>query len=348
MAEPGTDDPEPREEQVGGRLSAKARELMARGETAVRTLPTLEKLAALPDGVRHERLETLRVELYAISSVLAEATVERAYRDRAEHPPYGLVRSGHTEWRMMLDTPYPVNEGDIGDFYVLGKAYVDTMVFHLHREFQELGQSDRAWMGHRLEALLNLFRPGAGPQTRNRLRDPLSFVYGGLHFGTGVSVQLAEVMHRLLGPAGRNLTPDGQVAVMLRSARPALRFAALNFDHVIVAYSEFLGPPAYPGGPQWFDPAHFEVQEVDGEARAVDVRPDELQAGKPHTARIDSIRTTWATHGCPARIAPRGAAPPIQRLWTWAVELARDTGLLGGGGPAPPSGAEPSAPPTTG
>ena len=79
MAEPA------REEQVGSRLSAKARELVARGQSAVRTLPTAEKLAELPDGVRHERLESLRVELYAISSILAEAAVERAYRERADH-----------------------------------------------------------------------------------------------------------------------------------------------------------------------------------------------------------------------------------------------------------------------
>lgn len=336
---------EPAEQQVGGRLSAKARELAARGATAVRTLPTADKLAALPDGVRHERLESLRVELYAISSILAEATVERAYRDRAERPPYGLVRSGHTEWRMMLAEPRPVKEGDVGDFYVLGQAYVDTMVFHLHREFQELAHGDRAWMADRLESLLALFRTGAGPHAKARMRDALSFIYGGLHFGTGVSVQLVHVMNRLLNARGVSTggDDDEKVAVMLRSSRPALRFAALNLDHVIVAYSSFLDPPSFPGGPQWFDPAHFEVQEVDGRPRTIDVRPDELQAGKPHTARIAAIKPTWNTHGCPARVSPAGASPPIQRLWTWAVELARDTGLLG----APATGS-PTGTPTTG
>ncbi|MGH9226347.1 MAG: hypothetical protein ACRD2W_21735 [Acidimicrobiales bacterium] len=334
MAEPAAD-------QVGSRLSAKGRELVARGQNAVRTLPTAEKLAALPDGVRHERLESLRVELYGISSVLAEATVERAYRDRAERPPYGLVRSGHTEWRMMLDEPRPVNKGDIDGFYVLGRAYVDTMVFHLHREFQELPQSDRAWMFDRLEDLLALFRMGAGPQAKARMRDALSFIYGGLHFGTGVSVQLAELMNRMLD--GYGLAPDDKVEVMLRSSRPAMRFAALNLDHVIVAYTSFLGAPSFPGGPQWFDAAHFEVHEVDGRPRAIDVRPDELQAGKPHTARIAAVKPTWATHGCPARVSPSGAATPIQRLWTWAVELARDTGLLESTATNQPTG-----PPTTG
>ena len=323
-------------DQVGGRVSAKARELLARGSAALRTLPTHDKLAALPEGVRHERLEGLRVELYALSSIVAEATVERAYRDRAERPPYGLVRSGHTEWRMVLAEPKTVEEGDIGDFYVLGKAYVDTMVFHLHREFTELHGSDRQWIGDRLEELLALFRRDAGPQAKGRMRDALSFIYGGLHFGTGVSVQLAEVMFRLLQDSG--LGPDEQVEVMERSTRPAMRFAALNLDHVIVAYSAFLSPPSFPGGPQWFDPSHFQVQEVDGRPRSVDIRADEIQAGKPHTARIATIKPTWATHGCPARISPTGASPPIHRLWTWAVALARATGLL-----TPRSG-----PPTTG
>lgn len=322
---------------MGGRLSVKSRKLLARGRAAVGELPTPEALAKMPEVKRHNVLEGLRVELYAISSILAERAVRRAFQDRDESPPYGLVYSGHTDWRMVLATPHPVEEGSIDSFYKLGKAYVDTMVFHLNSEFQEVRHSDEEWMVSRLESLLALFRVTAGPATRGRLRDGLSFVYGGLHFGTGVSVQLVELMDRLLEPYG--LSADDKVAVMRRSSRPALRLAALNFDHVIVAYHEFLAPPERPGGPQWFDPAHFTVQQVDGRPHAVDFRPELLVGGKPHPARLDTVKTTWSTHGCPARLAPTGGESPIARLWAWAVDLAAITGLLSG---------TPSPPPTTG
>lgn len=275
-------------------------------------------------------LEGLRVELYAISSVVAEGAVERAYADRDEHPPYGLVRSGHTDWRMVRASPDNVEAGDIDSFFALGKAYVDTMVFHLANEFTALKGSDKAWMVSRLEDLLALFRVDAGPATRGRVRDGLSFVYGGLHFGTGVSVQLAEVMARLLAPYP-DVTGADRAEIMARSSRPAHRFAALNFDHVIVAYHEFLGPPdpGTPIGQRWFDADRFAVQtDADGHPYAVDVAPPHLVAGKPSTPRLATAPTTYAAHGCPARISPSGATPPITRLWTWCVELADKAGLL--------------------
>lgn len=325
--EPGPE-PEPVEESVGSRLSVKARQLTKKGRRVVGQLPAPEALAAMPEGKRHALLEGLRIELYAISSILAEGAVERAYRDREERAPYGLVRSGHTDWRMVLASPHTVEEGSVDSFYNLGKAYVDTVVFHLDREFAEIGHHETGWMVERLESLLALFRVGAGPLARNRMRDGLSFIYGGLHFGTGVSVQLVEVMNRLLD-AEDGLGPEEKAEVMARSSRPAFRMAALNLDHVILAYHDLLAPPERPGGPQWFDPAHFQVVRADGRVRTVDFRPDRLVAGKPHTPRIDKVNPTWVTHGCPARVSPTGASPPIARLWAWAVQLALQTGLLG-------------------
>jgi hypothetical protein len=316
------------EAEVGSRLSVTTRRLLKRGRAAIGAVPTVADLTAMPADKRHRVREGLRLELYAIASILADGVVDRARRDPDDYPPYGLMRSGHTDWKMVLASPKTVEAGSIEDFYALGKAYVDTMVFHLTRHFGELHESDQSWLLTRLEDLLALFRVEAGPATQARMRDGLSFVYGGLHFGTGVSVQLAEVMVSLLEPYP-DLTPADRAAVMLRSSRPALRLAALNLDHVIVAYQEFLDPPQYPSGPQWFDPDRFVVHEADGRPRVIDFRPEDLVAGKPHTRKLDSVRPTYETHGCPARISPTGGTPPITRLWTWGVGLARETGLLG-------------------
>lgn len=315
------------EAEVGSRLSVKARRLIARGPDALRRLPTADDLAHLDPVERHERLEALRVELYAISSIVAEEAVDRAYGDRSRRPPYGLVRSGHTDWRMVLASPATVEEGAITDFYALGKAFVDTVVFHLDRAFTALRAGDRAPLVERLEKLLDLFRLDAGPATKGRLRDGLSFIYGGLHFGTGVSVQLAEMMNRLLD--GRGVGPSEKAEVIARSGRPALRLAALNFDHVVVAYHAFLAPPQFPGGPQWFDADRFVLRDRNGRPWTIDFSPGALQAGKPHVDRLDKILPTYETHGCPARISPTGATPPIGRLWTWSAELVEQTGLLG-------------------
>lgn len=322
-------------EGVGSRVVLRAREIKARGRQAVVALPRVEEFAERPDEARHAALEKLRPELYAISSLLAEATVERAFNNRDQYPPYGLVRSGHTDYRMLLANPEVVAPGAISDFYGLGKAYVDTMVLHLDAQVKAWLASEEAWMLHRLEELLALFRVKAGPVTKMRMRDRFSFIYGGLHFGSGVSVQLVEVMVKLLA-SHDGLTADERVEIMLRSGRPANRLAAFNLDHVLIAYQDLLAPIAPAdaiSGKQtmrWFDPAKFSVEEADGRPSRIDFRSEDTLGGRPRGRRLLDAPTAYATLGCPARISPSGGTSPIARLWTWAVHLTRDVGLLGG------------------
>lgn len=318
---------DPGSDQTGGadgRVATRARDLVARGERALAALPTTGQFEGERDTRRRRVLERLRVELYALSSIVADATVARAQRDRHLDPPYGLVRSGHTDYKMILASPETVAEGAVDDFHALGKAYVDTTIVHLDREFRDMQADDRAWVPRRLETLLALFRVGATPQFQARMRDAFSFVYGGLHFGTGICVQLAEVSSRLLG-AYPDLTVEDRVGVMTRSLRPAYRLAALNVDHVVPAYESLLQPlaglPTRPGGSvRWLDPAHFAVQEEQGRPVRVELTAD-LTVDRP---------TVWTTLGCPARVSPTGGATPIAALWSWCVELCRDTGVLQG------------------
>lgn len=310
---------------IGRSIPLRAVELENEGPEGAQPLPSPEEAAALEGTERHELLERLRVELYAIAASLADATVRRARRDASSYPPYGLVRSMHTESRMVLASPEPVTEGSVSDFRSLGKAYMDTMVFHLDRQFHEQRSSERAWMLLRLEALLALFRIDAGPASRSRMRDGLSFLYGGLHFGTSVCVQLVEVMSRLLSNQPSEMTVQKKVDVLQRSSRPALRLATLNIDHVILAYQRLQAPP---GGGQdgWMDQALFTFRpSKDGR---IDLRDEETLDGRPGARRFDDIATTYATHGCPARVSPGGGRSAIATLWSWGVELARDTGLL--------------------
>lgn len=300
------------------RLSLRSRDLTTHGQEALQALPDRQQLASRPEAERHQALEGLRLELYAISSVIADATVQRARREREAYPPYGLVRSMHSDSRMLVDDPEAVKEGAIHGFHDLGKAYVDTMVFHLDRHFKDPAHPDQKWMAQRLEDLLALFRVGAGPLTRSRMRDGLSFIYGGLHFGTGVCVQLAEVMSRLLGSFA-HLAAAEKAEIMSRSIRPAYRLAALNFDHVVVAYQKLQAPAQ--AGTTWMRSEAFAVQTSGDRPWRVDLREDELVASRPRS-------TTYETQGCPARISPGAGPSPIATLWSWCVELAHGLGLL--------------------
>jgi hypothetical protein len=316
--------------EIGSRVVLRAREIKARGRQAVRELPALEEFSTRSEEERHAALEKLRPELYAITSLLAEATVERAFESRELYPPYGLVRSGHTDFRMLKATPDTVPEGGVPDFYALGKAYVDTMVLHLDGQIKEWQRSEEAWMLRRLDQLLALFGVEAGPATKARLRDRFSFIYGGLHFGSGVSVQLVQVMARVLEPYDQ-LGPDEKVEVLLRSGRPATRLAAFNFDHVLLAYQDLLAPAtdtSLPGQMRWFDPAKFSVEESDGRPYRIDFGSEESLGGRPRGRALVDVPTTFATLGCPARISPGGGSSPIAQLWTWAVHLTHDVGLL--------------------
>ena len=307
---------EPELDAVGNRVSIRAREIARRGSAALQAVPTVEQLRRLSEGERRQVRRRLRVELYAVASVLADASLRRALEQRPSYPPYGLVRSMHSRMRMILASPGPVEEGAIESFRALGEAYVDTTVFHLDQHFAERRAVESVWLLDRLEQLLNLFRLGE-PALHSRMRDGFSFLYGGLHFGTSVSVQLAEVMARMLEPTG--LTAAEKADVLARSSRPAFHLAALNVAHVVPAHQHLMSAGA--GGP-WMDPAHFAVQEVDG-------RPWRIGLEREDFPRLAEIPTEWPTHGCPARVVISGSASAIGMLWTWCAELARDVGLLG-------------------
>ncbi len=264
-------------------------------------------------------LDGLRVELYAISSILAEAAVGRALVEAPMYPPYGLVRSMHSELRLLAADPGPVEEGAVGDFRALGRAYLDTTVFHLDREFKIQRAGEDAWRVQRLEHLLALFRIDAGPASRERMRNGLSFLYGGLQFGVSVCVQLAEVMNRVLDKRPGQ-APTEKAAIMTRSIRPAYRLAGLNLDHVIPAYQGLLETSG------WMRADNFVLQDSEDRRWRIDLR-DEAIAGR-HEGEPDRP-TTYATQGCPARRSPSGGDPTIAVLWAWCVELGHDTGLLG-------------------
>ncbi len=327
------------------RLAQRARQLRDAGAEALGALPDPEELAQLPDADRHEALQGLRLELYAVASIIADATLERAWRQRASHPPYGLVRSMYSESRLLVDSPEPVQQGAIDSFHALGKAYVDTTVFHLHRQFEE---ADQRWLVERLEHLLVLFRIKAGPLTRSRMRDGLSFIYGGLHFGSGVCVQLAEVMSRLLD-GFPELSSTERADIMTRSIRPAYRLAALNIDHVIMAY-QWLQAPASPvtagsgkGPASWMRADAFTVRQSAGRPWRIDLLDDALRPPDGRGRQLHEISTLYETQGCPARVSPAGGTSPIAMLWNWCVQLAHDAELLGPTNTTTPDPAQPTA-----
>ena len=312
---------------VGKSVALRARELTEEGQAALAGIPSLEQLARKSAARRHSILDELRLELYAVCSVIADATVHRALRERSNHPPYGLVRSMHSESRMVLESPPPVPEGSIDGFYALGKAYVDTTVFHLHRQRHDHRQAGQGWLWERVEELLKRFRPTAGPSVQARMRDGVSFIYGGLHFGTGVCVQLAEVMSRLLIGSGA-LDPGEKAVILKRSVRPALRMAALNVDQVVGAYQHL---QAGTGG--WMDARRFVVQPgEDGRPWRIELGDDELGSLPAPAA------PAYATLGCPARTSATGGTAPIAGLWDWCVDLALETGLIDQSRPAAAEG----------
>jgi hypothetical protein len=276
-------------------------------------LPNAVELAGRPAAERHQVLDGLREELYQLASVVAERTLHRAWDGRCTYPPYGLARSFFSQLRVVAVDPRPFEDGSIGSFEDLGQACLDTVVFHLERELVALRNSDQRWLVERLDQLLVLFRVDATKSGQARIRDPFSFLYGGLHFGTSMCVQLAEVMGRLL--AASRLTAAQKVAVMGRSRRVLFQLAAVNIEDIPAVYHHLHGTSPTP----WLSSDRFVVHLEDGSPRRVDIV--DLALGPPDGSR-------YRTRGCPARSSPPGATGAIATLWSWCTELAEATGLV--------------------
>ena len=304
-------------------LVVRAQELLARGEAAVDPLPTADQLSARDVDERHAYLESRRVELYAIASIVADRTVQRAHRDRSLYPPYGLVRSMFSQLRMVVASPVAFELGSIDSFAALGRAYLDTVVFHLDRELSEIRASDQAWLADRLARLVDLFRVDAGATGRARMKDGFSFIYGGLHFGISICVQMVEVSSRVLDQ-GLGAPAAGKAKVIRRSLHAPYRLAGLNIDDVPMAYQQLMAPGDGPAG--WMRADHFVARAPHGQPSSVDLSSDRLRA-----AIAANPNRTYATYGCPARVSPSGGQSAIALLWSWCIELAEANGLLGSG-----------------
>lgn len=279
-------------------------------------LPTPADLAERAPAERHAFLESVRGELYDLAAVVADETFARARREAPAFPPYGLAQSRFTALRAVSDHPEPYPEGSVPDYLALGRALVDTTVFHLDGCLAEMRRSDQAASLRRLDQLLGLFRVDADQTAggTSRVRDPFSFLYGGMHFGVSVCVEMAEVMDRVLAAKGFT-EPEARASVMRRSTRPLHQLASLNLDDVPAVYRLLHG-----GSGQWLAPERFAVVNAE-EGKRVDFRSDALPHGRSHTYR---------TRGCPARHRPGAGAGagPITGLWSWTVDLAVATGVL--------------------
>jgi hypothetical protein len=254
--------------------------------------------------------------LYGVASVIADRSIGRAWDRRPSYPPFGLVQSLFSRLRVVAVDPQPFEAGSIAGFEDLGRAYLDTVVFHLERELAAVRRSDLAWLLVRLDELLALYRVDADRAGQARMRDGFSFMYGGLHFGTSLCVQLTEVMAGLL--AGSGLAAGQKVEVLGRSLRAVHQLAAGNLDDIASLYRHLLGSSSSP----WLSRDRFVIHTEGGKPQRIDVDPPPPGADDPGRYR---------TLGCPARSSPAGGPGAIATLWSWCAELAVATDLLAGG-----------------
>ena len=300
------------------RASEHRRDIVAIGLSGLAPVPTVGEVEALSAEERFGQLDDLRAQLYELASAVADRTMRRARDHRHRYPPYGLVQSRFTQMRVLTLSPTPYEEGSITTFTDLGKAFVDTLVFHLDQElaFMRSSQGPK-WLVGRLAHLLALYRVGARMDALARLRDAFSFLYGGLHFGASTSVQAVEAMNRLLdaGPGDR-LPAKQKAAVMSASVRVVHQLAALNLAEVAPAYHRLNG------GGAWFGAEHFVMERREGAPSRIDLQPDVLSSLEAAPG------PRYTTRGCPARYSPTGGPGAITVMWRWSVELASATGLL--------------------
>lgn len=307
------------------RVVERLEDLRARGAQALAELPDPERYREADRPARRDMLDGLRPELYALSALLSGAVVARAVGDRGSFPPYGLARSKFSGTGMVRAFPPPYEEGAIDNFHTLWTAFVDTTVLHLQRELTARQRSAQGWTVQRLGLLLRLFAGAEEPGKQVRKRDPMSFIYGGLQFGTSVCVQLAEVGARTLRRHAPGLDAAELTGILARSTGPAYRLAVLGLDQALSTYEALLSsapdtPEQGRDKPGWMDAGRFVVQESHGVPWRVVLRDDE-----PSPPPDDAAYTRL---GCPARIAAEGEQTPIGALWLWCVEVAGAAGLL--------------------
>lgn len=266
-------------------------------------------------------------ELYAITSVLGDRIIRRAYALKNQRPPFGLITTNDGGIFLIAMPPYAIKNyrlATIEDidphypFFSVSDFMRDTLLRSTLEEIEEI-RSDKSTpqmvgLWQRLEKVLsirhsldNLPRTGKGSE---------GFIASGTNFASLVMAGTLDVINYV--STRKNRTTEKMVETAQNSYAFINKLASGDNGKVIMVLN-YLSTD-FPGDHLKFKPRYFYISESVKDHPTLQLSSDGEKMLRSHGLSIDSLRYP-ETKSCPGLVNFEKKSA-IKTLWDWHVEIA--------------------------
>lgn len=261
----------------------------------------------------------VKPELYALTAVFADGIVKKAYEERVNRQPFGLIMQdpiGSLDYRVLvckdLHRAMP--------FIKIAMCMRDTLMSSVEKEIVEV-EDGRASprldsIYQRLKELVDLLRHNCtNEQDIARYKDVASLIEGGVNTATNVMAGIIDVIPGV----DRDLNNSQRLVQIARNSYPLVaELATINIENVRSV--EFLIPTLF-GLPVFFKPKYFTIEGADNNSRLT-ISKNGIQELRKNGSSLENLGVGKSpTIGCPAMVN-FGDGSSVKRLWDWHVEIA--------------------------
>ena len=262
-----------------------------------------------------EVFSEVKPELYALTAIFADGIVKKAYEERVNRQPFGLITQDigyHVAGYEDLQGVHP--------FIKISMCMRYTLMSSVDKEIEEVeaGRSSPRLdpIYQRLKELVDLLRYNCTNETDiARYKDVASLIKGGVNTATNVMAGIIGVIPRV----DRNLNDSQRLVQIARNSYPLVaELAMINIENM--QRVEFLLPTLF-GLPFPFKARYFTIEGADNNSRLTISKNGIRELSKNGSSLEDLGVGKSPTVGCPAMVNFEDGSA-IKKLWDWHVEIA--------------------------
>jgi len=266
--------------------------------------PEPEELDPRP-GVGYEGSE-LRVALFTAATPVSEDVISRAFINRGDHPPFGLIRSLPYDSSSNSYPVLPVKEFGDNPFLELRRAFSDTL---------DLSWKDRhkQYIDHQLPPTEQSYYEAFARLAHYRKGNSEELIHSGIATGTRTTTNILGVVEPI---AKRDLprelhTPEIYEEIAISSYQLVTKLTGDDGNVTVKILNELEDNKGVPGRLAPFNPNYLRISEAGG----LEATPEFIDGFKQRNKVWLGERKAV---GCPVM-----HSPALLALWNWELDVAK-------------------------
>lgn len=261
----------------------------------------------------------VKPELYALTAIFTDGIVEKAYEERVNRQPFGLIMQDSKDSLGYRAVAYKDLEG-MFPFIEIAMCMMGTLGSSVEKEIREveLGRASPRLESiyRRLKEVVGLLRYNCRDEAdKVKYKDIASFIGS----GTNTAAILMAGVIGVIPQVDRNLNNSQRLVQIAKNSYPLVaKLAMINIEN---APSIGFLMPTILGRPLPFSPKYFTIEGTDNSAKLTISKTASEDLRKKGSSLENLGVGKSPTVGCPAMVN-FGDGSSVKRLWDWHIEIA--------------------------